>query len=484
MKNKVQKLGLLMLAWVLAFAAAATVQADPIEVRTWHDLHNMRDNMQMGTVYILMNDLDETTDGYSDYNVNESWLPIGNSENRFSATFDGQGYAIIGLTINSESSFRGLFGHAHFATIKNLKVLDADITTTTGDVGVLAGRLEVCEVENVTLSGSLRQVGEATATQRIGGMSGQLGGGVVKNSAVYVDIDQFGRFVGGFTGQMTAGARIEQSYFKGSITSSNPNADTRWIGGLTGQFGGLSFIDDSYAITDIEGAHVIGGLIGYHWRGGSTITNSYFVGTITGNPELAPLDGDENPILAIGGVTGHSDPDQGGGESLVVNTFWNSEVSGLDNSYGTGEYPTDNIGEGKTTAELKLQATFTGWDFEGVWSIDVDTNDGYPQLLFALVTDADQDSRVEIPDAMTLSQNYPNPFNPSTVITYRVSGDQHVRLSVYDVTGREIAVLVDRQQAPGEYQVNWDAGQLSSGIYIYRLEAGGQTLTRNMTFVK
>ena len=484
MKNRVQNLSLWMLTLAVFLTTATIAQADPIEVRTWHDLHNMRNDMEMGTVYILMNDLDETTDGYSDYNVDESWQPIGASDNRFTAEFDGQGYAIRGLTINSESSFRGLFGHAHFATIKNLRVLDADITTTTGDVGVLAGRLEVTTVENVTVHGTIQNTG--TGTQRIGGFSGQLSGATVINSASYVDIDVVGRFVGGITGQMTAQAEIIQSYYKGNIFSSNPDEDTRWIGGLTGQFGGTSMIYDSYAMGDISGVTVVGGLVAYHWRGGSLVTNSYFVGTVTGDPDLAPLDDDENPILNVGGITGFSNPPQSGdaGESQLINTFWDTEVSGLDVSYGGGEYPTDNIGEGKTTAEMKDQATYTDWDFDDIWSIDADVNDGYPQLLFALVTDADPETRADIPRAMTLEQNYPNPFNPSTLITYQVTGEQHVRLSVYDVTGREIAVLVDRQQAPGEYQVSWDAAQMSSGVYIYRLEAGGQTLTRSMTFVK
>ncbi len=484
MKKMLQRLSFSMLALVVLLSTAAIVQADPIEVRTWHDLHNVRNDMEMGTVYILMNDLDETTDGYSDYNIDASWQPIGHSQDRFTATFDGQGYAIRGLTITAESALQGLFGHAHFATIKNLRVLDADITSSAGTVGVLAGSVEVTDIENVTVSGTIIGTGEGVTL--FAGLIGRQAAGLVKNCASYVDIEIVGRFVGGLVGQMTAQAQIEQSYYKGNITTSNPNDDNRWIGGLVGQFGGGSMIYDSYAIGDISGTHIVGGLVGWHWRGGASVTNSYFVGTVTGDAENAPKDDDEEPILNVGGITGFSNPAQetDTDESKLINTFWDTEVSGLDNSYGGGEYPTDNIGEGKTTAEMKDQGTFTDWDFDDIWSINADVNDGYPQLLFALVTDADPETRADIPRAMTLEQNYPNPFNPSTVITYQVTGEQHVRLSVYDVTGREIAVLVDRQQAPGEYQVNWDAGQMSSGVYIYRLEAGGQTLTRNMTFVK
>ena len=483
MKNMLQKLSFWTLALAVLFTTATIAQADPIEVQTWHDLHNMRNDMAQTTVYILMNDLDETTDGYSDYNTGAGWQPIGHAQDRFTATFDGQGYAIRGLTINTENALAGLFGQVHFATIKNLRVLDADITSSAGTVGVLVGSLEVSDIENVTVSGTIQGTGQGVTL--FGGLLGRQAGGLVTNCASYVDMELVGRFVGGLVGQMTAQAQIEQSYYKGNITTSNPNDDNRWIGGLAGQFGGGSMVTDSYAMGDISGTHIIGGLIGYHWRGGASVTNSYFVGTVTGDADNAPVDDDGNPIFNIGGITGFSNPpqpDTDTDESKLINTFWDTEVSGLENSYGGGEYPTDNIGEGKTTAELKDQATFTDWDFTDVWYIDPDVNDGYPILQFAIVTDVENVS--EIPDQLSLNQNYPNPFNPSTVISYQVASQQHVHLSVYDVTGRLITVLVDKQQSPGEYQVNWDAGQLSSGVYIYRLEAGGQTLTRNMTFVK
>lgn len=90
----------------------------------------------------------------------------------------------------------------------------------------------------------------------------------------------------------------------------------------------------------------------------------------------------------------------------------------------------------------------------------------------------------ELPGEFTLDQNYPNPFNPGTVITYSVPEQSHIRLSVYDVLGREVSVLVNEQQAPGRYQVSWDAGNLSSGVYMYRLEAPGMVITRQMTLVK
>jgi hypothetical protein len=88
------------------------------------------------------------------------------------------------------------------------------------------------------------------------------------------------------------------------------------------------------------------------------------------------------------------------------------------------------------------------------------------------------------PDAFALEQNYPNPFNPSTVIRFTLDAGRQTRLAVFDVLGREIAVLVNGTMPAGAHSVTFDASGLSSGTYIYRLEAGGQVLTRRMTLVK
>jgi hypothetical protein len=76
-----------------------------------------------------------------------------------------------------------------------------------------------------------------------------------------------------------------------------------------------------------------------------------------------------------------------------------------------------------------------------------------------------------LPQATRLLQNYPNPFNPKTKIRFEISDVRFVRLVVYDLLGREVAVLVDEQKAPGSYSVTFDATNLASGVYFYRLSA-------------
>jgi hypothetical protein len=89
-----------------------------------------------------------------------------------------------------------------------------------------------------------------------------------------------------------------------------------------------------------------------------------------------------------------------------------------------------------------------------------------------------------LPDRIVLFQNYPNPFNPSTVIEYELTGTEHVRLSVYNLLGQEIAVLVDGVQEGGLHRAVFHANNMPSGVYYYRLRTGERMLHKTMTIQK
>lgn len=95
-----------------------------------------------------------------------------------------------------------------------------------------------------------------------------------------------------------------------------------------------------------------------------------------------------------------------------------------------------------------------------------------------------EDRGGELPQTITLEQNYPNPFNPLTTFEYSVNSAQHVRLAVYDLLGRQVALVVNGMQAASTYRVNFDASHLSSGTYFYRLETPNTTLSRKMILLK
>jgi len=89
-----------------------------------------------------------------------------------------------------------------------------------------------------------------------------------------------------------------------------------------------------------------------------------------------------------------------------------------------------------------------------------------------------------IPEGFTLSQNYPNPFNPTTTINYQLPTSSIVTLKVYDVIGREVAMVVNEVKEVGSYSVQFDASHLSSGIYFYTIKAGNFTATKKLTLMK
>ena len=94
-------------------------------------------------------------------------------------------------------------------------------------------------------------------------------------------------------------------------------------------------------------------------------------------------------------------------------------------------------------------------------------------------------SRETLPQTFQLSQNYPNPFNPSTVIRYQVSGMSRVTLKVYDILGREVTTLVNEEKPAGTYEVIFNASNLSSGVYFYRLEtSNGFSRTKKMILLR
>ncbi|MBD3291269.1 T9SS type A sorting domain-containing protein [candidate division KSB1 bacterium] len=94
-----------------------------------------------------------------------------------------------------------------------------------------------------------------------------------------------------------------------------------------------------------------------------------------------------------------------------------------------------------------------------------------------------------LPSSFSLKQNYPNPFNPATSINYTLNKDIHVKLSVYNILGQKIKTLVDKQQSAGQHMVQWDGkndigNQVSTGVYMYKLEAGDYTKTLKMLLLR
>lgn len=99
-------------------------------------------------------------------------------------------------------------------------------------------------------------------------------------------------------------------------------------------------------------------------------------------------------------------------------------------------------------------------------------------------TSVSNEPKDDLPETFALSQNYPNPFNPSTVISYQLPVSSEVRLEVFDMLGRKVATLVNQQMEAGAQQVTFNAKNLSSGVYLYRLQAGNNVFIKKLTLIK
>lgn len=136
--------------------------------------------------------------------------------------------------------------------------------------------------------------------------------------------------------------------------------------------------------------------------------------------------------------------------------------------------------------------TLSSFDINpGEYSIDIvlRSNDpDSPEIILPVKLNISNAISVEEPPAVphefSLLQNYPNPFNPGTVITFRLPESDRIRLEVYDVVGRRVAVLIDDEVAAGEHQIVYDVTGLSSGVYMYRLTSSMGTLNRKMVVTK
>lgn len=177
-----------------------------------------------------------------------------------------------------------------------------------------------------------------------------------------------------------------------------------------------------------------------------------------------------------------------GDDEELENVLWTTTVDSssalLPQDDVDGLLASLNIEEGAS-----VDVRWTVFLSDGRDTVQVSTISGIEYTPVSNVTSIERSgtSSTEIenlPVAFNLEQNYPNPFNPTTTIRFTVPEISEVRVSVYDVLGRQVAQLVNQEMAPGVHDVSFDASRLSSGMYIYRLEAGSFVQTRKMMLIK
>ena len=332
---------------------------------------------------------------------------IGNSTTNFTGTYDGGGFVVSALTIDTGAlDYAGLFGRTDDASIRNLGFTGS--VTGDGYVGGLIGYLNGGSVSNSYATGSIQATGtraggliggvnlgsviDSYASGDVQGAEGDVGGlvgyfnyfsgqGSVSGSYALGSATSAGDRVGGLIGSNN-GASITDSFAQGAAISTGDDQ----VGGLVGYMNGGA-VANSYATGNSEGSRRVGGLIGSNI--GASITDSYARGAAvsTGGSQVGGLVGYMNGgsvtnSYATGASQGNADVGGLIGEGIsvaVTESFWDIETSTLPTSAG---------GVGKTTLQMKTFSVFSdaGWDIaetctsSSTWGICADVNSGYPYL--------------------------------------------------------------------------------------------------------
>jgi hypothetical protein len=162
-----------------------------------------------------------------------------------------------------------------------------------------------------------------------------------------------------------------------------------------------------------------------------------------------------------------------------------SALPGFDNSLTVGaDGSIYNLNAGRVSIAAGDSSTFSAAFLYGTTVNSLLAAADSADVRYGKVFTSIQQTSPAVPQSTSLLQNYPNPFNPGTVIEFQLHRAGEVSLRVYDVLGREVAVMANGTLNAGTYRVPFDARQLASGIYYYRLVAGSFTDSKRMLLVK
>lgn len=218
-----------------------------------------------------------------------------------------------------------------------------------------------------------------------------------------------------------------------------------------------------------------------------------------GVPMVANLVGDDYPEIII--RSGYLLPGTGSEKLYIFDhqlqkiPDWPQQTPARPNTVVSSQYAPmvdDLDADGKVELILLSDANeLLVWNFEATYEDGknstkflVDSRNSGIFNQSDIGTDVEDEKPPELPDAFSLSQNYPNPFNPSTTIEFSLPQREKVKLEVFNILGQRVAMLVDREMNAGKHSVAFNAGDLSSGVYFYRLETGSSKLTKKMSLLK
>ncbi len=190
-----------------------------------------------------------------------------------------------------------------------------------------------------------------------------------------------------------------------------------------------------------------------------------------------PVFGSSNYTLVAGGSIKTLKLTDASMNVAILGNFDVTAKSGAVGFQNTGRWYDYFKGDSIEVSDVNMQFNLTPGEFR----IFTTKRLSVPESGIAVAV---EEQNAEIPSSLALEQNYPNPFNPTTKINFSVPNTGNVTMKIYDLLGREIMTLVNQSKPAGNYTVDFDASQLSSGVYIYQLRSGNSLLTKKMMVVK
>ena len=172
--------------------------------------------------------------------------------------------------------------------------------------------------------------------------------------------------------------------------------------------------------------------------------------------------------------------------NLQVNAFAVSDTNLFAGTMGGGVFYSSNNGENWIQVNTGMTGTGIVYSFavKDPYIFAGSIAKVWRRLISDIITSNSEISDIHVPNEYTLKQNYPNPFNPSTIIKYSVPQASEVQIKVSDILGNEIETLVNEEKPVGTYEITWNAEDLTSGVYFYRLRAGSFIDTKKMILLK
>ncbi|MBV6512364.1 MAG: hypothetical protein FMNOHCHN_01861 [Ignavibacteriaceae bacterium] len=330
-------------------------EASPYLIATWQNLLWISQNSSSWNKYFRQTadiDFADASPAINTWDGNKGWLPIGGSSSPyFSGVYDGGDYTITGLYIyrtgtGNNALFSVISGAA--CTVKNAGLIDVNITGA-GQNGGIAGS-NSATITDCYVTGSVNVYG---SNARTGGLVGTNNGTITRcfSTAAISGFSQ----TGGLAGYTNTGSTISYSFASCVITVNNSYA-----GGLVGQnYGSLQNVYTAGTLTNTTGTGNVGGMTGDN---AGSIQNGY-------STVLISVTNYSNVFAFTGGSTS-------GTETAC---YWDIELDGISDN------PESNFGAvGKSTAQMKTQSTFSGWDFTNVWAMSSTVSfKGYPSLQWA-----------------------------------------------------------------------------------------------------